>query len=1543
VEFLKSIPQPIAIVGVAGMYRTGKSFLLNRVILNRGSGFGVGPTINPCTKGIWIWGKPLKGQTSEGEIVNLLVIDSEGIGALDESAEHDARIFSLAILLSSCFIYNSVGSIDENALQNLNLVVNITKNIHLKSKGNEDVDADEYSQYFPSFLWVVRDFALQLVDQDGEPMTAREYLENGLQPQKGFSETVENKNRIRRMIQSFFKDRDCCTMIRPLTDERSLQNLQNMELDQLRPDFVEQVLYLRKRITGKAKIKMLNGKPLTGFMIASLLQSYVTSINEGAVPNIENAWTYICKSQCSNALQAAYNEYDEMMKDTLVHSWPLAPEYLTSIHKDCREQALRSYKRAAVGDYREQYLEELENRIGEKLSWLEAENKRDFERILLHGLSTGYAKIEKRLTSGDYKDFFEYEKDLRNLQMTYYDTEPSGPNKEGLISEFVLKKLPEGVYSFLTALKKENEAAITDLERQRQRLEKEISGFKEESVKEKNRLNSIISDLESARGEMKVHLQCVTENLETLKAEKEEIEKRLGGDLSTERTKYKQQIQELQTNIEGLKSTCQSQERKILLLTSEFEKDKALMAQKLSFYEMSDRSLGEKEKNLQEEISKAKEEFNLQLKAITQKNRETIDKLEADNRLLNQRFSDMQEDLSEMDSQKGSLANQLKEKENAYKIKINQLTSRIEELEKDMASNSRSTKGEMDPAQETELRRQLESAVLKASSLEQETRTKEEDFKLKRSKFDKEKAILQQNINFLETQLADVRSQMEESKKIHESALKALEGNPLANRVDVSKQIETIKETHKRELRQLEAELANTRKRLTDELADMQTQRDEAEKRLNLLKSEMSGEIGSLSEQVFLLTTERERWLGDSKTSEEAKFRLVKEIEERYKNKMMSIERDNEELKDRHMVELAELQQKSEEDFKRIKQFFEEERVRLETKILEDKERYEKKLSSTIEDYEQKASRDQQYHEEEVENLQEDLKEMEIQHVATVQHLEQELNMRQQQLDTLEKQLKETKDQLRQLQQHSNQALEQALKDYTEERKSLTTKLEQAKADLAQKEKDIYSARQVNDSLKAELEKAKEKRDEKILQLTEENQKLTEKTNEVTQNYQKLSEEFMDKKIEYGKNVALSQQQNEFYSKRIEELQKQLDDSNRRTEDKLRAQRDTHTAEIDKLLNQQKEEKALLEEKYETKRKALKESETKYQRKIGEIEKELALISEKLSNSEAEYSKLDRKQANEIESLVNQINTLKDAHVQDKKGLVAELENHKKRVYDLELENAEIISNYEKDKALWEGKLKFLESQRDQYKEDTAEIQRNFETMLESFRKYKTHDKEETVSSQNVMIATIEQKYNSQIYEINESHKNAINELGEKIQRLERDNKTLQDRLQNEGSSKSSSLIKSLEAKAAELANREQSLNDQLFMVKTDRDQKLIEHQQILEKERESWKKRMNELEARFKDVEGKKNAQLFDFEKERTKWNIERDHLNNQRQDFLENIDKLEKRKDALLRENEKLKTENRKNKKLIGNSNLPGFTPNLMANLNGSKFGEKSFNRDQ
>jgi hypothetical protein len=81
-----------------------------------------------------------------------------------------------------------------------------------------------------------------------------------------------------------------------------------MELDELRPDFVDQVRQLRKKVLFRVKAKMMNGKKLSGPMMANLAESYVTAINNGAVPNIETAWSYICKNECQKAIEEAFNQ-----------------------------------------------------------------------------------------------------------------------------------------------------------------------------------------------------------------------------------------------------------------------------------------------------------------------------------------------------------------------------------------------------------------------------------------------------------------------------------------------------------------------------------------------------------------------------------------------------------------------------------------------------------------------------------------------------------------------------------------------------------------------------------------------------------------------------------------------------------------------------------------------------------------------------------------------------------------------------------------------------------------------------------------------------------------------------------------------------------------------------------------------------------------------------------------------------------------------------------------------------------------------------------
>lgn len=246
--------------------------------MGKSGAFTVGPTVKACTKGIWLWGKAME---IEGSDLTVLFLDTEGLGSTVRSETYDCRIFALALLLSSYFMYNSFGTIDGNAISKLSLVVNLTKHIHVRSQAAKSEDSGtEFNQFFPHFLWVVRDFSVKL-EKDGRKISARDYLEDALKPEEGLSEATEQKNAVRMLIRNFFPERDCVTMVRPVTDEKQLMNLSSIPAEGLRPEFRAQIDAMKRRIFSTVRPKTLYGKPLNGAMLASLADAYVAALNTG--------------------------------------------------------------------------------------------------------------------------------------------------------------------------------------------------------------------------------------------------------------------------------------------------------------------------------------------------------------------------------------------------------------------------------------------------------------------------------------------------------------------------------------------------------------------------------------------------------------------------------------------------------------------------------------------------------------------------------------------------------------------------------------------------------------------------------------------------------------------------------------------------------------------------------------------------------------------------------------------------------------------------------------------------------------------------------------------------------------------------------------------------------------------------------------------------------------------------------------------------------------------------------------------------------------
>jgi hypothetical protein len=105
-------------------------------------------------------------------------------------------------------------------------------------------------------------------------------------------------------------------------NEENLQNLDNMDLKSLRAEFYEQVMTLRNKILGKIRPKMINGKNLNGQMYISLMQTYINAINTGGVPNIENAWVYLCRDECIKAVDNAMEVYEKNLKEQIYPKIP---------------------------------------------------------------------------------------------------------------------------------------------------------------------------------------------------------------------------------------------------------------------------------------------------------------------------------------------------------------------------------------------------------------------------------------------------------------------------------------------------------------------------------------------------------------------------------------------------------------------------------------------------------------------------------------------------------------------------------------------------------------------------------------------------------------------------------------------------------------------------------------------------------------------------------------------------------------------------------------------------------------------------------------------------------------------------------------------------------------------------------------------------------------------------------------------------------------------------------------------------------------------
>ena len=102
----------------------------------------------------------------------------------------------------------------------------------------------EYSSFLPFFIWVLRDFSLNLNSKAPQYefhfyvfnfSLFSEYLTSCLTPVEGAN---ESENDIRTTLASYFKERDCHCLVKPLNDENQLKEIANVPVKKMKPLFM---------------------------------------------------------------------------------------------------------------------------------------------------------------------------------------------------------------------------------------------------------------------------------------------------------------------------------------------------------------------------------------------------------------------------------------------------------------------------------------------------------------------------------------------------------------------------------------------------------------------------------------------------------------------------------------------------------------------------------------------------------------------------------------------------------------------------------------------------------------------------------------------------------------------------------------------------------------------------------------------------------------------------------------------------------------------------------------------------------------------------------------------------------------------------------------------------------------------------------------------------------------------------------------------------------------------------------------------------------
>jgi len=330
-----------------------------------------------------------------------------------------------------------------------------------------------------------------------------------------------------------------------------------------------------------------------------------------------------------------------------------------------------------LGEVAAEYLKQLKSKMKEKYSYYlkvqDEENKGKIIRVL----NKWYSILEQRIQNNEFKSIDEITKDFITLEERLNDTFQNYAGKTELFNEFKTRVFAFAGNYFSKKAESEKKFIEEQNEQKIKKLKDDLENAKNKFNKQNEKKQIILSQNKTQINDLQEELNQTKETLALTQKEKGIESMNFNNQMNRLKDDYERRLRDAETKTTDNEEKSKDAERKMITIKADFDKQKALLNQKIDHLNRQLEDFTKREKEMKQETYSQLKEQQIAYKDKVDKYEKTIKSLTVENDQLKEQVVDLEANVE-------GLGLDFQSERNRNEELIEKTNKEIESLEEDL-------------------------------------------------------------------------------------------------------------------------------------------------------------------------------------------------------------------------------------------------------------------------------------------------------------------------------------------------------------------------------------------------------------------------------------------------------------------------------------------------------------------------------------------------------------------------------------------------------------------------------------------------------------------------------------------------------------------------------------------------------------------------------------------------------------------------------------------------------------------------------------------